>query len=330
MSPILLDPWKGGTQTKGAAYLDAPAHGEPLQVMAATKAPAETAIFIDGIQRREANGFITGPSGVPVPVSFQALAAGAAVTAPQSPATAFKAQTNRRFLITSEPHPDIHIPAGLTTLHYQAVQTPDPSAATLKLAVGELRSSLERKTAQEALTAYPGALLVMDGQLPESLSSNPRVIGWIKSTSRFPGALNWLPTLAALTRGQFTSTFPPLFSGIGHEWFVAVRDPLPDEHETAHLIRVQAGEITLEELAALQAWSSHWAPEYASAAYASARAPQQPRPVQALERELGRYLGKAQLVQRALTRYNRSGQLPGMNLRIDTPTDTGHSHSIQP
>lgn len=330
MSAPQFDPWKQGAQTSGSAYLDAPEFREPLSVMPAVEeAPAVTTIFVDGVQRREANAFLSNTQGEPVPASFQALAAGAAVTAPGAKAE-YRAQALQRFLISSVPYPSFQLPAGHGILEYRAVQVADPSGETLQEMIAELRSSLERAVAEEMLEAYPDALLVVDGQLPRQLRSNTRVIGWIKSTRQFPGGLNWLPTLAGLTRGQYSSAYPPLFTDAGHEWFVALHDPAPGQHATAHLARFQLGPGSPAAVAAAQEWSSYWAPRYASAAYASDRAPQQPRPVEALEHELRRYLGSRQLLLRALLHAQRTGQLPHAQILPEALNSPAASRSLQP
>lgn len=305
-----FNPWRRGDQTKAGAYEGTPIFGEPPTVLPPAEAAFDTVAFVDGVQRKDLSAFIAPTKNERVPVLFLSVAAGAAVTKPGRGSSYYAAQTVARHLVCDERLPDLILPAGSAMLDYQFTRTAEPGAQALREAVTRLRNGLELRVAQYLLEREPEALLIMDGPLPAGLAAHPRVIGWIKSTGRFPRPRSWLDTLAELTCGEHTSCFAPETGAATHEWFVAARDSLPQEHDAAHLVRLQAGDLKPARLERLQAWSSQWVPRYASRAFESGRAPQQPRAVEALEQELGRYLGHPHVIRQAL--LQEANALAGM------------------
>lgn len=310
MSGVRFDPWKNASQTKLGAFrnLPDPVDSPPLTVHDPTRELIDTVIFVDAVQRTENTGFTDRPDEPPAPVLLISFAAGAAITRPLGSGRAtFEPPVVNRVILSEQTLQDIHLDFGSMQMSFQAIRLPDASPETADDAISTVRSDLELGVAQQLLADHPDALIVVDGQLPAELAGNPRVVGWLKSVSRFPGPATWLPTLNQLTSGQYTNTYQSQNPN-AVEWFVAARNPLAHEHAGAHLVRLQAGN-TLEPqiIQRLQAWSSLHVPRYASCAIASTRAPQQPAAVEKLEEHLRRYLGDRQLIARKLLH-----QAPGL------------------
>ena len=179
----------------------------------------------------------------------------------------------------------------------------DADAVVRKLQV-EMRDA-EGRLAATLLESYPDALIICDGPRP-FLGDEPNVIGYVKTIHDPRVGPRELEVVRALAQGQRS----PLYVVGGEperayfEWFFRLRDPNPWLYSLAGMVRLQAyagpdPAARLAEVQHLADWLCHALPRFASRQHQDPRAPQQLLPVRALEGELGRRMGHAQIVRQA-------------------------------
>ena len=189
----------------------------------------------------------------------------------------------------------------------RATSERDADAVVRKLQV-EMRDA-EGRLAATLLESYPDALIICDGPRP-FLGDEPNVIGYVKTIHDPRVGPRELDVVRALAQGQRS----PLYVVGGEperayfEWFFRLRDPNPWLYSLAGMVRLQAyagpdPAARLGEVQHLADWLCHALPRFASRQHQDPRAPQQLLPVRALEGELGRRMGHAQIVRRRIMQH---------------------------
>lgn len=173
----------------------------------------------------------------------------------------------------------------------------------------------ERRLISAVMHHYDDALIICDGQNP--LLESPQahnVVGYVKTIHQLRVAREQLEVVCALKEGQRSPLYlvmpenskkSPYF-----ECFLRLRDPSPWLYSLAGMVRLQffAGkdpERMLEPAQKRADWLSLNLPRFASRQYQDPRAPQQLLPVRALEAELRRRMGNAQLIRQRIMAYLR-------------------------
>lgn len=278
--------------------------------------PYEQLLFLDGGRRVEARVWLEPDAGG---AAFGILGSyGVGVVAcdlrSSRPAALVALDIGRLCAIGSgHSVPDITIPAGrdsrIGALAYRTVAVPstDPDAVVRKLQL----TMLEAESAMALRhSAHHGALLICDGPRPR-IGAAARVVGYLKSIHALRIGEAELAVVRSLEAGQRSPLF--LLRGAASEHdsfqcFLRLRDPRPWLYSLAAVVRLQvyagpAPERTLPEAVRLVDILTEVLPRFASRAHQDPRAPQQLLPVRALERELARRMGDAQLVRRRITDY---------------------------
>lgn len=196
----------------------------------------------------------------------------------------------------------------LGTLLYRVCATDERDVdAVVRHLQSEMRDA-ERFLASKLTSALPDALLICDGPRP-FLGDEPNVVGYVKTIHDPKVGTRELEVVRTLSQGERS----PLYM-VGNErgerqyfeWFFRLRDPNPWLYSLAGMVRLQAyagprPEATLSRVQHLADWLCHALPRFASRQHQDPRAPQQLLPVRALESELARRMGHAQIVRRRIT-----------------------------
>jgi uncharacterized protein len=196
----------------------------------------------------------------------------------------------------------------LGRLEYRVVSTEesDVDAVLHKLQAEMLKA--EERLALELCTGRADALIIVDG--PRALTSrNENLIGYVKTIHEVRLKKPQLEVVCSLEQGERSPLYLVEARGQRYfEWFLRLRDPRPWLYSLAGMVRLQcyAGEEPKKSLARakhIADWSCGAMPRFASAAYQDPRAPQQLLPIRALEAELGRRMGSAELIRRRITQH---------------------------
>ena len=198
----------------------------------------------------------------------------------------------------------------LGKLHYEVVGTAerDPDAVVRRLQTEMLDA--EKRLASRLVSQNSAALIICDGPRP-FIGGEKNVIGYLKTIHEpkiSEAELN-------VVRGLEQSERSPLYlvrtrdaENSYFEWFLRLRDPRPWLYSLAGMVRLQAyaGPNWSERLpwtANLADWSCRNLPEFASRQHQDPRAPQQLLPIRALEGELSRRMGNAQIIRRRVMQH---------------------------
>ena len=198
----------------------------------------------------------------------------------------------------------------LGQLNYTVVSTEERDADAVVRRIQFEMLNAERKLASSLTDCFPKTLILCDGPRPR-IGNVPNVIGYVKTLHALPLNDDQLDVVRRLEEGQRS----PLYlvgsrdgSQKTFEWFLRLRDPRPWLYSFAGIVRLQAyagsnPEETLERTCHLADWLSTLLPRFATRQHQDPRAPQQLLPVRALESELGRRMGNAQIVRRRIMQY---------------------------
>ena len=198
----------------------------------------------------------------------------------------------------------------LGQLNYAVVSTEERDADAVVRRIQFEMLNAERGLASSLTDCFPNGLILTDGPRPR-IGNVPNVVGYIKTHHTLPLENDKLEVVRSLEEGQRS----PLYlisngdkSQKVFEWFLRLRDPRPWLYSFAGVVRLQAyagsnPEETLERVCHLADWLSTLLPRFATRQHQDPRAPQQLLPVRALEAELGRRMGNAQIVSRRIMQY---------------------------
>ena len=250
-------------------------------------------IFVDGVRRIEARGWLDDADGNPQVGIFASYAAGT-VRCETSKATIGEVEVGRGIYSPASGLADV------VTRHatYIAHTARDASPEALMFAVHDDMATAEVEVAERA-RRHNTDLIVLDGPIRKR-GHIPDAIGFVKSH-----AVRYLPPsldqiVGRLAAGQRT----PLFRIEAHPFSRAsfyLRLPTPSDAPWAGIVRCEAtGALPIAQLVALADTVCVTVPRFASESHKDARAPQNLYPIGGLERDLRRRLGDQKLLYRAL------------------------------
>ncbi len=193
----------------------------------------------------------------------------------------------------------------LGALDYEVVGTNerDPDAVVRRLQSEMLDA--EKRLAAHLTERSQDALIICDGPRP-FIGGSDNVIGYLKTIHEPKISEAELNVVRGLEQGERS----PLYlvqtqdrENSYFEWFLRLRDPRPWLYSLAGMVRLQAHagpswEGRLEWTRNLADWSCLNLPAFASRQHQDPRAPQQLLPIRALEAELSRRMGNAQIIRR--------------------------------
>lgn len=193
----------------------------------------------------------------------------------------------------------------LGALDYEVVGTTerDPDAVVRRLQTEMLGA--EKALATRLTERSQDALIICDGPRP-FIGGEENVIGYLKTIHEPKISEAELNIVRSLEQGErsplyLITTQDPENSYF--EWFLRLRDPRPWLYSLAGMVRLQAHagrgwQSRLEWTRNLADWSCLNLPAFASRQHQDPRAPQQLLPIRALEAELSRRMGNAQIIRR--------------------------------
>jgi len=198
----------------------------------------------------------------------------------------------------------------LGELKYTVLETQerDPDAVVRRVQ-GEMLET-EKKLASRLLSRAPDALIICDGPRPY-LGGEENVVGYLKTIHQPKVGERELSVVRGLEQGERS----PLYlvrtedpSNQYFEWFLRLRDPRPWLYSLAGMVRLQAyagpnPEGRLGWAQNLADWTCKHLPAFASRQHQDPRAPQQLLPIRALEGELSRRMGSAQVIRRRVMQF---------------------------
>ena len=342
-----IDPWdpsygssmsdegfRESTAKVEAGIEEAPAAWRPVPPPAARGrlvTVPEAVLFVDGVRREEARGWIhdpapagTAPTGTEA-ADYRATSAAAAVCASFASGVVCSCGLGahlltarvERGLFTSARHAADVVTAGGT---YQVRRVEGDGPDSLNLAIQQAMTALEIVTAAGARHGHPGpasareqaagapaagsggpgTLLVVDGPL-RGRTHLPRSLGFIKTHhSRYLEAPQH-EVVGRLEPGYRTPVFLMGTTWDRYSWYL--RLPSRPGAPWAGVARVECpASLPAAEAVALADLSQVTLPRYASHEFKDRRAPQNLYPIAGLERALRRRLGDRQLLYRSLRR----------------------------
>jgi hypothetical protein len=198
----------------------------------------------------------------------------------------------------------------LGELKYEVVGTAERDAdAVVRRLQGEMLEA-EKRLASRLVAQSPETLIICDGPRP-FLGGEKNVIGYLKTIHEPKISETELNVVRGLEQGErsplyLVKTQDPENSYF--EWFLRLRDPRPWLYSLAGMVRLQAyagpeWQGRLEWTKNLADWSCLHLTEFASRQHQDPRAPQQLLPIRALESELARRMGSAQIIRRRVMQH---------------------------
>jgi hypothetical protein len=250
--------------------------------------PAADVVFIDGVQRVDAQVWITDDDHG-TRLGYAASYAAGTVRC-----------NGRAGIEECEVRRSLLAPAGVPALEtraatYLPVAVAADDADTLRAGLQERRRKLEIQVAASGLTAD---LVVVDGPL-SGRPDLPNAIGYVKTHH-----VAYLPPLVsdvvpALAPGQRTPLFVTQTQYSRYAWYL--RLPYGEGHPWAGVVRCEASaDLPLDDARRLADRSAATLPRFASQPHKDGRAPQNLYPIAGLERHLKRMLGDPAWLYRQL------------------------------
>ena len=198
----------------------------------------------------------------------------------------------------------------LGELNYKVVSTAerDPDAVVRRLQHEMLDA--EKQLAGRLIAQDPETLIICDGPRP-FIGGEKNVIGYLKTIHEPKISEGELNVVRALEQGERS----PLYlvrtqdpDNSYFEWFLRLRDPRPWLYSLAGMVRLQAyagpgWQTRLDWTVNLADWSCLHLTGFASRQHQDPRAPQQLLPIRALEAELSRRMGNAQIIRRRVMQH---------------------------
>lgn len=263
-------------------------------------------IFIDG--RRRIDAALVGGKGNSVTYgAFGTIAVGAVVVDRVACTATYSQLTVRRVLGFGGNQEALltRIPCPLGSqaeLVYEPVEpqeknNPEIRKNLIQQAMLKAEAALVRQ--QDAM--QPDTLIILDGRL--SYNSPPFALGYVKTMHKNYLSDKYAALLWKLKLGERSPIFLIKEQNRPH-WSWYLKSGTQHSHQLGYhdlhgIVRLElSNEIPLETAQAIADRTAYLIPEYASHPYKDSRAPQNLTPVGALERELGRRMGDANLIKR--------------------------------
>lgn len=256
--------------------------------IAAAGPAARDVLFIDGVQRVDAQVWVTGAERRTWLGHAASYAAG---TVRCNGEARVEACEVRRSLIAPAGTPALVTRAA--TYHPAAVANDEPD--TLRSGLQERRRQLEIEVARAGVEAE---LVVVDGPL-SGRGVIPNAIGYVKThhVAYLPPIVN--DVVADLGPGERTPLFLTQTQYSRYSWYL--RLPHGEGHPWAGVVRCEAtADLSLDEAKATADRSAATLPRFASEPHKDGRAPQNLYPIAGLEHHLKRMLGDATWLYRQL------------------------------
>jgi uncharacterized protein len=201
-------------------------------------------------------------------------------------------------------------PSNLGLLRYKVSETKERDAEAVVRHLQEVMLKAEQLLASRLVQHHPNALIICDGPRP-LISGERNIIGYVKTIHDPRLSREQLAVVRSLEEGERSPVYLVHTKDAANdyfEWFLRLRDPRPWLYSLAGMVRIQAyaGENpreTIEDVIELANWTCLNLTKFASRQHQDPRAPQQLLPTRALESELRRRMGDAQLIRRRITEY---------------------------
>jgi uncharacterized protein len=318
---LRLDPWAAEYNTAFFAEEAKYNNPEKLEPFTETEtwgriAPTETALtwdklfFIDGTRRIEARVLLEDEREQ---IAFGAMGSCAVGVVDCCPvhsrqAEIYKTQVNRICALSSgHSLPDFEVlPRGsqLGQLRYTVRPTKERDAESVVEELQKFMLDEERYLAARLSQQHDASLIICDGQRPIG-SPETNVIGYLKTIHDSRISREHLAVVRSLEQGERSPVYKVKIDEekFYFEWFLRLRDPRPWLYSLAGMVRIQAYAEDLDYVIGLANWTCLNLPVFASRQHQDPRAPQQLLPTRALEHELKRRMGDAQLIRRRITEY---------------------------
>lgn len=273
-------------------------------------------IFIDG--RRRIDAALVGGSGNTVNYGVFGTIAVDAVVVNRTTRTATCSQfTIRRILGFGgeQKAPQTRIPCPLGSgaeLVYEPVEPYlENNPEIRKNLVQNAMLKAEATFAFQNYTMQPDTLVIRDGRLP--YNSPDFTLGYVKTMHKNYLSAEHAALLWELKPGERTPIFLIKSQNRPHwSWYLKSGNSQYPQNLGYHglhgIVRLElSSEIPLQTAQKIADQTTYLIPEYASHPYKDPRAPQNLTPVGALERELGRRMGDANLIKRRVQHFLASG-----------------------
>jgi hypothetical protein len=257
-------------------------------VSASELAPEPVVLFVDGVRRTDAYGWINDDA----PCAFASYAAGV-VRCDSERAVVTDYEIGRGVAAAS---PDLET-VNTTCGEFRPIKVRDGTPEQLNTAIQKAMTAIEVRVSFAARVGDPDALLVVDGPLRERRHTT-HVVGLIKRHYvRYLGDLDGV--VGALSPGERTPVFLIPSQWGKYSWYL--RLPGPDDGPWSGVVRIEApSELAPAAVIDLADRTAATLGRYASAAHKDGRAPQNLYPIGGLERTLRHRLGDPAFVLRSL------------------------------
>jgi hypothetical protein len=257
-------------------------------IEATTRAPEPVVLFVDGVRRTEAFGWIDETE----PCTFASYAAGI-VRCDHREAVVTDYSIGRAVASSAATVQPISTTCG----EFRPISTRDGTPEQLNTAIQQAMTALEVRVSFAARGDDPDALLVVDGPLRERRHV-PHAVGLVKRHHvRYLGDLD--AVVMALRPGQRTPVFGLPSQWGKYSWYL--RLPSPGSGSWEGIVRIEAPpDLTPSAVVDLAERCSATIPRYSSEAHKDGRAPQNLYPIGGLERILRHRLGDPAFVLRSL------------------------------
>lgn len=255
--------------------------------------PPHVVLFVDGVLRNDARGWLVDADGTAHPTLAASYAAGAVrCDIRDGHADVVTARSARSLLTTAAEAPTV----GADPARYRGERIDGAEHKHLEKGLRALLAELEANVSGHAREhGADDDLLVVDGRL-RGRRTLPRAIGYIKTHSRSYLPPELTKVVTGLKPGQRTPVFR--ISNL-YSWYL--RLPTPNGSPWSGVVRVEcSGELSPEAAIALADRSTVTLPRFASSPYKDPRAPQNLVPIAGLERRLRTLLGDPKLLHRKL------------------------------
>jgi uncharacterized protein len=318
---LRLDPWAAEYNTAFFAEEAKYNNPEKLEPFVETEtweriAPKETSLtwdkllFVDGTRRIEARVLLEDEREE---VAFGAMGSCAVGVVDCCPvhsrqAEIYKTEVSRICALSSgHSLPNFEVlPRGsrLGTLKYEIRSTDKREAEAVVQELQDVMLRQEKNLTAKLAQQHPESLIICDGQRPID-TDQTNVIGYLKTIHDSRISREQLGIVRSLEQGERSPVYKVNMSGdkVYFEWFLRLRDPRPWLYSLAGMVRIQAYSQNLDYILQLANWTCLNLPVFASRQHQDPRAPQQLLPTRALEHELKRRMGDAQLIRRRITEY---------------------------
>ena len=301
MSRIAIDAWDpaygtGAADPSALVPSDVPTDTDvevPLRDWAPRRpdaAPWPTIVFVDGVQRIDAQAWVTDDAGM----TRRGLCASVAAGAVRCGGVAEVLDVLVDRVLVAPAKGAHHLVSRHGTWRHLCVAGEE--AEVLERAVARVRAEAEAVLA--ARLAVVGEQLVVDGPLSQHRHLGG-ALGYVKTLQRGYGPPDVLRVAGMLAPGERTPVFVVGESVARWSWYV--RLPGPVVHPLAGVIRCEvAGDVPLRAAVEMADCAACSLPRFASAVHKDTRAPQNLYPIAGLEHALRHRLGDQSLLLRSL------------------------------